>query len=97
MKRIGFIVIISFILASTIVIISTVVMSKDFTFEDDDNGQEVEDNQITLAQGLMKKKELNLNLYISKSPSQVALFSLKGASIISISLPMNITGRFSVL
>ena len=70
-------------------------MSKDFTFEDD-NGTEVEDNQINFAQNLIKKKELTLYSYNVKSPSQISLFSLKGASTISISLPKNIIGLFSI-
>lgn len=72
-------------------------MSKDFTFEDDDNGLEDGGNQISLAQNLMEKKDLINDIYIVKSPSHIALFSLKGSSSISISFPRNITGRFSVL
>ena len=82
MKRIGFVIIISFILVSVITIITTIYMSKDFTFEEEDDENEVENNQINLSQNIMKKKIIQKRVRILEHRPRCPAVYLKTSQLL---------------
>ena len=81
MKRIGILIIISFILVSVITIITTIYMSKDFTFEDE-NENEVENNQINLAQNIVEKKIIQKRVRILEHRPRCPAVYLKTSQLL---------------
>lgn len=76
MKRIGFIIIISFIIGSTLSTIYTFEIGTNVRFDDDDEDEEEEEDEkegkgqlLVISQSIEKKEWINKINYVSKRPN----------------------------